>query len=82
MQRKPPPQPVYAYIARAYGLTFKPGDVVTLDEYGGIEGRVMRSQGDPQYVRVEWTPPGTMKRRQGDFHPQSITRQTASVAPC
>lgn len=65
----------YDYIRRAYGCDFTPGQIVTLDEYEGIEGRVMRPQGDPQYVRIEFTRNGKVQR--GDFHPKSVTPKAA-----
>lgn len=62
----------YDYIKRAYGIDFKPGMKVTCDELHGIEGTVLRVRGDPQYVRIRY-PLTSIKMRDGDFHPTSVT---------
>ena len=72
----------YDYIERIYGRRFRAGQRVTLDEYGGADGTVLRCVGDPMYVRVKWFDGRTGKIRRGDFHPMTLTHDLRdSAAP-
>jgi len=57
----------YTYIERAYGRTFTPGQKIVFTEYDNKPGTVMRTQGDPQYVRVRFD-----DGKIGDCHPMSV----------
>lgn len=57
----------YAYIARAYGKQFSPGQRVLFTEYQNKPGTVRRVRGDPQYVSVKFD-----DGRIGDCHPDSL----------
>lgn len=63
----------YTWIERNYGRAFTPRQIVILDELGGIEGSVLRTKGNPQYVRIEYWSAKQRRAVRGDFHPLSVT---------
>lgn len=62
----------YAYIRRAYGKYFRPGDRVLFTEYNNKPGTVLRVRGETQYFRVRFD-----DGKVGDCHPDSVIAEPA-----